>query len=105
MKKIVIMYCLQFIARYGLVKIRMEEFTFYIFVWICLQDWSYCSRVLGKYGHDSLLNTIYRVNIRTIPVHTALAAREMIKNMSLEGILKINLACGALFTWVCQFIG
>ena len=28
MKKIVIMYCLQFIARYGLVKIRMENLRF-----------------------------------------------------------------------------
>ena len=59
------------------------------------------TKVLGKFGHEHLLNVMLDVKIQDIPVEVALRARDIVKYTSEEHVRKVDNASVALYNWVC----
>lgn len=64
------------------------------------QDWKYVVKILGKFGHDHLLNLMLSVKISDIPVDVALRARDIIKDIEEEKAKCVDFECVKLYKWV-----
>ena len=59
------------------------------------------TKVLGKFGHEHLLNVMLDVKIQDIPVDVAMRARDIVKYIDEEKVKTVDHASVALYKWVC----
>lgn len=68
------------------------------------EDWKYVVKVLGKFGHEHLLNVMLDVKIRDIPVDVALRARDIVKDINEEKVKTVDCASVALYKWITGLV-